>query len=116
MDYINDKVFIGENFTEKAMEKEEFEFCKFENCDFSNSNLSKIRFIDSTFTDCNLSNVKLYATWFQEVKMVNCKMLGLHFDTCDPFNFSIDFDTCILNHSIFYQSKLDKTTFNNLPL
>ncbi len=116
MKYINDKLFKNEDFTKKEILKAEYEYCTFQNCNFSNSDLSKIRFMESEFIDCNLSNVKLYSTSFQEVRMVKCKMLGLYFDTCNDFNFSIDFDTCVLNHSVFYQTKLNNTTFNHCQL
>ena len=116
MEYINDRVFENERFAEKEIKKAEYEFCRFKNCDFSESDLSEIRFLDTAFINCNLSNAKLYKTSFQEVRMVNCKMLGLPFDTCSDFNFSIDFDTCILNHSVFYQTPLGNTKFNNCQL
>ena len=40
-------------------------------------------------------------------------MLGLAFENCNPFGFSVYIDNCILNHSSFYQTKLKKTTFRN---
>lgn len=43
-------------------------------------------------------------------------MLGLRFEQCDPFNLSLAFDTCQLNHSSFYRLKLKKTLFKNCQL
>lgn len=43
-------------------------------------------------------------------------MLGLHFDTCSEFGLSFSFDTCQLNHSSFYKTKLKKTVFKNSQL
>ena len=38
-------------------------------------------------------------------------MLGLNFDKCSDFAFSIKVDNCQLNHSSFYKQKLSKTLF-----
>ena len=43
-------------------------------------------------------------------------MLGLRFEHCDPFNFSLGFDTCQLNHSSFFRLKLKNTHFKNCQL
>ncbi len=42
--YIEYKKFDKLVFTEKPLEKGEYEYCKFSNCDFSNSDLTKITF------------------------------------------------------------------------
>ncbi|MFA6875138.1 MAG: pentapeptide repeat-containing protein [Parabacteroides sp.] len=38
-------------------------------------------------------------------------MLGLHFDDCNQFGFSISFNHCILNHTSFYKTKLKNISF-----
>jgi uncharacterized protein YjbI with pentapeptide repeats len=38
-------------------------------------------------------------------------MLGLLYETCNPFNFSVSFKGCKLNHSSFYKVRLKKITF-----
>jgi len=43
-------------------------------------------------------------------------MLGLHFESCNTFGLSVNFDNCNLNHSSFYKTKLRKTTFKNSKL
>tara|TARA_B100000780_G_C20790358_1_gene313882 strand:- start:161 stop:508 length:348 start_codon:yes stop_codon:yes gene_type:complete len=43
-------------------------------------------------------------------------MLGLHFDQSKPFGFSISFENCQLNHSVFYQVNLGQSAFNNCQL
>ena len=43
-------------------------------------------------------------------------MLGLRFDTCNPFALSFGFERCILNHASFYQTKLKKTSFKDCQL
>ncbi|HKO82951.1 MAG TPA: pentapeptide repeat-containing protein, partial [Chitinophagaceae bacterium] len=44
------------------------------------------------------------------------KMLGLRFDNCSEFGLAFSFDTCSLNHSSFYQTKIKKTGFRNSQL
>jgi len=43
-------------------------------------------------------------------------MLGLHFDNCNEFLFTVEFDNCFLNLSSFYKRKLKKTNFYNSSL
>ena len=38
-------------------------------------------------------------------------MLGLNFEKCNDFAFSIKVENCQLNHSIFYKQKLSKKLF-----
>jgi len=114
--YTEDKTFDKADFTEMFLAKGEYENCRFVNCNFSNSDLSDIKFLDCEFTGCNLSLVKLVKTGFGEVKFKDCKMLGLRFDTCNKFGFSIQVDNCNLDNSSFYQAKLIKTVFKNAQL
>jgi uncharacterized protein YjbI with pentapeptide repeats len=43
-------------------------------------------------------------------------MLGLRFDTCNDFGLSFSFDSCQLNHSSFFKTKIKKTVFKNSQL
>jgi len=43
-------------------------------------------------------------------------MLGLNFEKCNAFAFSIKIDNCQLNHSSFYKQKLQKTLFTKSKL
>ncbi len=114
--YIEDKTFDNIDFKENPLKKGEYENCDFINCDFSNSDLSDIRFSDCHFVDCNLSLTKLIGTVLQDIKFKECKMLGLHFDDCHEFGLSFSFESCSLNHSSFYKTKIKKTTFKNSQL
>jgi len=94
----------------------DYENCRFVNCNFSNTDLSKISFTACEFKGSNLSMAKLMNTGIKEVKFLNCKLLGLHFDTCNHILFQAYFDTCLLNLSSFYKLKIKKTTFTNCSL
>lgn len=114
--YIADKTFDRNDFTDKPLSKGEYENCTFNNCSFSNHDLSEFKFIDCEFNGCNLSLVNLQKTLLRDIKYKECKMLGLMFDTCNPFGLSFTFDYCQLNHSSFYKTKIKKTIFKNCEL
>lgn len=38
-------------------------------------------------------------------------MLGIHFEDCNDFGLSFRFDNCVLDHSSFYNAKINKTIF-----
>lgn len=111
-----DNVFDRQDFRQKSLPKGEYEYCTFTNCDFSNSNLSEIKFLECVFSGCNLSMVKLGVTVFRDIEFVNCKMLGLNFEHCSEFGFSVSFTDCILNHSSFYKRLVKNTVFKNCKL
>ncbi|MFA6058534.1 MAG: pentapeptide repeat-containing protein [Taibaiella sp.] len=114
--YIQERTFDKVIFVQQPLATGEYEGCTFNQCDFSGIDLSNVVFSDCTFSGCNLSMVKLAKTAFREVIFKDCKMLGLHFDTCNPFGLSFRFEHCTLNHSSFYQAKIKKTVFNNVQL
>ena len=53
-------------------------------------------------------------TAFRDVEFVDCEMMGLHFEDCNSFGFSIDVKHSVLNHSSFYQVDLRKSKFTNV--
>jgi len=58
----------------------------------------------------------LSMTCFRNVKFSGCKMLGLHFDACNPIGLSFKFENCILNHSSFFKLKLKGTVFEHCTM
>lgn len=114
--YIEDKAFNQVDFTTEAFEKADYENCHFSNCNFSNTDLSKINFTDCTFTGCNLSMAKLGRTGFKDCIFNDCKLLGLRFEDCHEFLFSIHFNNCQLNLASFYNRKCKNIRFTNCIL
>jgi fluoroquinolone resistance protein len=110
--YIIDQTFSQD----KTLTKGEYENCTFQNCDFSNFDFSDFKFIECLFEDCNLSLLKLNNTVFRDVKFCACKMLGLHFEQCNPFGLAFQFEHCQLKHTSFYQLKIKSTIFKNSQL
>ncbi len=114
--YIDEQNFDKIDYEISLLKKGEYEKCTFTNCNFSNSDISDTIFIDCKFTLCNLSMVKTTGTTFNNAKFNDCKMMGIRFDNCNSFAFSVAFDNCILNHSSFFRKKLKKTIFENSQL
>lgn len=109
MNYFSDESFTKNNFLEIV--KADYEQCDFVGCDFSDFNFSGFKFSQCRFVDCNLSLAKLGDTALREVEFQNCKMLGLRFEDCNQFGFSIDVKMSLLTHASFYQMDLRKCRF-----
>ncbi|WP_373540162.1 pentapeptide repeat-containing protein [Chamaesiphon sp.] len=122
--FIEEKTFDRIDFTQNPLIKGEYEYCNFVNCNFLESDLSGIKFLECEFLGCNLSLVDLGRTSLKEIKFKDCKMLGLNFGDCNEFGFVVSFDTCILNHSSFSGTadpikkrvKFKQTVFKNSQL
>jgi len=114
--YIESKTFDKTNFTVVALPKGEYDNCTFTDCEFYTSDLTGINFTECSFNGCNLSLAKISQAAFKEVTFRECKLLGLHFENCNPFLFAIDFDRSTLNLSSFYQLNLKRCKFKKCSL
>lgn len=114
--YIEAITFTKRDFSVDPLRKGEYENCSLVDCDLSNFDLSGFVFTSCIFTGCNLSLAKISQTAFREVKFNRCKLMGLHFENCNTFLFSIDFEQCTLNLSSFYKLNLKRTKFRNSSL
>lgn len=111
--YIEGENIGNWSYTQVPLPKGDYENCTFYRCDFSGSPLSEIRFTTCSFTECNLSLSALVNTVFQDTTFTDCKMLGLHFENCSDFGFSVLFKNCVLDQSSFFEKKLKKGSFIN---
>ncbi|MBZ0182146.1 MAG: pentapeptide repeat-containing protein [Melioribacteraceae bacterium] len=109
--YQLEKTFNKINFTETPISKGEYEKCVFKNCNFFKGNLAEFIFIDCEFISCNLSMIEISSAAFNNAQFIDCKILGVHFETCNDFGFSVRFENCILDHSSFLGIKMNKTNF-----
>ena len=109
--YIEDKTFEAIDFTTTALAAGEYDNCRFVNCNFSDANLSGFKLIECSFIDCNLSMVKTDKATLRDVKFKGCKILGMHFESCDQFIFSVALDGCNLSFCSFYKMKMKKMKF-----
>lgn len=108
--YIEDQVYEKIDFTKTGLVKAEYDSCKFIACDFSNIDLLGVDFASCVFEGCNLSMAKPTKTAFRDIHFLSCKILGVHFETCNEFLFSVTFDQCVLDLSSFVKMKMKKTT------
>jgi uncharacterized protein YjbI with pentapeptide repeats len=113
--------FTAENFnntdlSEKLFSGNEYENCNFSNCNFSGADLTEVIFEDCCFTDCDFSMAQLKKTAFRDVKFKNSKLLGVHFDECNPFLLSFMFESCNLDYSSFARLKIRNTVFENCKM
>lgn len=113
MHITEDEVFEKQDFTVNRLPKGDYDYCTFINCNFSESFLSEIKFMECEFIDCNLSSANITHTSFQDVIFKRCKMLGLHFENCNTFGLSIKTDDCMLDHTSFYQVSLKTSRITN---
>lgn len=114
--FISDKHFIKLNAASNPLEIAEYENCIFKDCTFSQGDFGGILFSECSFLGCDLSMVNLANASFREVKFQDCKLLGLHFDQCNPFLFDVSFSHCNLNLASFYRLKMKKARFDSCNL
>ncbi len=114
--FIEDEELRGIDYSFNALKKGDYENCLFFNCNFANSDLSSINFSECSFENCDFSLAKIFNTSFQDIKFKNCKLLGLHFEDCNVFLFTVNFENSRLNLSSFYKRNLKNTIFRNCSL
>jgi fluoroquinolone resistance protein len=112
----SDETFHNRHFNETPLEHGAYEQCHFQGCDFSQVDLTDIQFTDCTFKDCHCSMAVLHNTAIRDARFTGCKMLGLHFEDCNAFLFSANFENCQLNHSSFFQRSIKGATFHQCQL
>lgn len=106
MRIIEDETISGKELESYLRQSMQFEYCTFKNCDFSGRNPSGITFLECEFIDCDLSGVGLVETGFKEVTFKSCKLMGLRFDQCSKFLLAMNFDSCKIDFSSFFQLNL----------
>lgn len=115
-EYNEGKNYQGKDFSIKDRSIREYENCTFSQCNFSSADLSDQIFIECTFDNCDISMAKLSNTAFRTVKFKACKLLGLHFEDCNKFLLSMEYEGCLLNLSSFYKLPLKNTLFKDCSL
>lgn len=114
--FFEDQSFQAIDYTGEKLNKAEYENCSFVNCVFSTTDISNLSFTDCVFENCDLSNAKLKNAAFRDVKFKESKLVGLHFQNCSEFLFSVEFTNCQLNLSSFYKRNLKRAKFKNCAL
>lgn len=79
-----------------------YEECTFVNCSFAKVDLSDRKFIECEFVNCDFSLSVLNQTALREVYFKECKLIGLHFEDCHSFGFSMRCEGCLFTASSFH--------------
>lgn len=111
-----EKHFQKESYAGASYPVAVHEECRFEACDFSNAVLSGSSFSDCVFDGCQFSMTKLGNTSFRNVRFKDCKLLGLHFEDCSNFLFTVNFENCTVKLCSFNKMNLQNTMFNKSAL
>lgn len=116
LNYVEDRVYKGENFSENRLPRGEYENSTFINCLFANGDLSGIEFSQCLFESSDLSMVNISQSAFREVRFRSCKLLGVQFNYCNKFLLSVRFENCTMDFASFYQVPLKKGIFEDCKL
>lgn len=111
-----DKTFDKISYSGQEIRNREFLRCTFTGCDFSDSNFSNNRFVDCSFSGCNLSLLKLVDTGLSNAFFHDCKLLGVNFNECRDFLFSVRFEGGVLDFASFAGKRMPKTCFLNISM
>ena len=110
MDYITDQRFEGISSEELALA--EYENCVFKGSLFNKADLSNFTFVDCEFISCDLSSIRSKKTSFRDVYFRDCKLMGIHFEDCNPYGLKCTFETCNLDYSFFYKCPMKGSKFS----
>lgn len=113
---VEDQIFAGEDYVDRRPFDGEVDACSFERCDFTDSDLSEVTFIDSTFEGCNLSMADLAGASLRDVRFEECKLVGVDFGVVNGFGFSVGFDGCKLDYASFEGREMPETEFSECSL
>jgi len=111
--YFENELYDKVDYSLQNPPEGEYDNCSFTNCIFSNIFISKTNFNKCSFTGCDFSNIKFNNIGLKDVLFIECKLLGVHFNYCNPILFQAEFSKCNLNFSSFYKLKLKKAKFSD---
>lgn len=103
-------------FSRAAFPKGTYDNCRFTNCNFYEADLSGYVFRECVFRGCDLSLAIFKNTTFSDVQFIDSKLLGVQFQLCNSFLFSVGFAHCVLKMAMFSKLKLKKYRFENCNL
>jgi len=84
----------------------EYESCTFTNCQLSSADLSAYRFSDCVFDTCDLSLVQLNGTGLRSIQFQHSKLIGIRFDDVNKLGLDLNFHSCQLENSSFFELDL----------
>ena len=115
-DYV-DKKFDKLSRPSKIIKRTTFKNCTFNDCNLSDLILNNCSIENCHFINCDLSLIKLLQTNFRETSFSHCRMMGINWSEADwdPHSLlskkRVDFENCLLDHSLFIGLELTETRF-----
>lgn len=114
--YIDEQTFERIDFTVDPLPKGEYTQCRFIHCNFAKADIAGIAFMECSFESCDLTLAGVFKTALREVRFTDCKLLGLSFDQCNGFLFSIRPERCNMASCSFRGMRLEKAIFRHCSL
>ena len=113
----NQKTYGDETFTglfnaKDVVSGKEFYDCRFESCDFNETQFINCEFNQCTFISCDLNNIIVKNSQFSEVTFLDCKVMGVNWTSAYwrgmLLSAPLTFKNCMINSSTFYGLSLQK--------
>ncbi len=114
--FIADKEYKGEDYSQNPLPKADYENCVFTNCNFAGGFLDNQNFMECEFVDCDLTNTNIKHTIFKETLFHDSKLVGLRFEDCNDLLLSVQFQSCNLTLASFFGLSLKDTPFKDCVL
>lgn len=111
-DYHVDRQFVSEDLSQTELAGHSFEDCSFSSCRFGERTLLRASFVNCLFESCEFVLSKLEGAKLNSARFRNSKLVGVSFAGCSKFGFLPDFDSCLLDSSVFCDNCLKKTRFS----
>lgn len=96
-----DVQFVGASHPGARVSRAGFERCRFEKCTFTGARFYDTRFTDCVFIGCELTTMGVAGTSFTNVTFTNCRAMGVDWTAAHQLTFSVSFDQCRLDNSMF---------------
>jgi len=90
-----------------------FEDCEFKECDFTQAKIENSSYSNCKFIHCNFSNTLLIKTNLVDCHFIHCKMIGISFDLCENFYYSIQAKDSSFDYASFFNLKLKLSKFTH---
>jgi len=108
-----DGTYEGLDYSSVELEAGDYDHCIFVECTFSKVNLSGRNFANCRFERCDFSMASLKDVALQDIDFKDCKLVGLRFEDCNDFLFSMRCEGSMLDYSSFYNLDLTQSRFRD---
>lgn len=96
-----DVSFVGAAHPGVRVARASYERCRFEKCTLTGARFVDARFTDCVFVGCELTTLGVAGTSLTNVTFTNCRAMGVDWTAAHLLTFSVTFDRCRLDNSMF---------------